>query len=297
MARTKNLPVSVDDLERQMRAVTKASGLPQMAPEPIYGAQNVLRVKNQRFYIGEAEVPQPVEVVIIGSAFRQNYYTEKYDPDTRTPPVCFAMNKDYNLLVPDPTSPKVQHGTASDPKPCATCRWNLMGSSTREGGSRFARECVARRRFAILLLDDKSDDPVIGSVEISASALAPFSRHIKAALARYGVEFFSMLVTKLNVEINKKTDTWYVGALDGGMASRAKAAWCVPARGVKIGAEGWWKTTIIGRKEVEVEESKVLLQAPTAIVDEAPKKRRPVTGAKRVTVRQARAARTARTAA
>ena len=280
------LPVSIDDLEKQMRGVTKASGVPAMAPEPIYGAQNVLRVKNQRFYIGEAEIDQPVRVCVVGSVFRQNYYLDQYDPDNRTPPVCYAMNKDYSLLMPDPASPKKQHDG-----PCATCKWNVMGSSTREGGSRFARECVARRRLAILLLEDKGDDPVVGTFELSASALAPFSRHLKAALAKYQVEYFSMLATDLKVMIDKKKDTWYVGALDGGMMSRVKADWCVPTRGVKIGSEGWWKTTLIGRKELEVEESKMLLQAPTAIVDEAPKRKKPVTGAKRLTVKQARQAR------
>lgn len=291
MAKSK-LPISVADLERQMRQVTVASGKAVLAPEPIYGAQNVLRVKNQRFYIGEAEQDQPVRVVILGSVFRQNYYSDKYDPENPSPPVCFAMNKDYSLLQPDPASPKRQHDG-----PCATCRWNIMGSATREGGSRFARECVARRRLAILLLDDKADDPVVGTVEISASALAPFSRHLKAAMARYQVAYPSMLVTELKVTIDKKKDTWFVGALDGGMLTQARAEWCVPAKGTKASDPEWWWTTVAGRKQVEVEESRMLLQAPTAIVDEGPKKKRPVTGAKRMTVKQARQARQGRGAA
>lgn len=283
-----NLPISIDELERQVAAVAKAGGKALMAPEPVYTTQNIIRTKNQRFYLGDDELAQPLRVVIVGSAFVQNYYEGEYDPDTKSAPVCYAMAEDVSQLQPHESAPKRQHDG-----PCATCKWNKVGSSTKKGGSPFARECAARRRLAILLLSDKTDDPAIGSIELSASALKPFTQYVNGVRAIAGLDLH-LVVTELSVATTKR-DTWFVQAKAGEAVARACARWVTPPKGVKVGSDGWFDRTIVGRKVIEVRETKLLMSVPQQIVVEKGKGKRgkPVTGAKRVTVREARAARQA----
>lgn len=281
MAKNGKSLVSVDELERQMLATVKTSAAKAVAAEPAYATQNIIRVKNQRFYLGDDELAQPLRVVVLGSAFVQAYYETEYDPEQRTPPVCFALSDTPEGLAPHETSPKKQHDG-----PCATCPQNQPGSSPKGG---FIRACSGRRRLALLLLDDKSEDPAIGSIELSASGLRPFSLYVKSLAGIHGAPLYCA-VTELAVVITKK-DTWYVGAKYGGLLTRARAQWLTPPRGVRVGAEGWLEQTLVGRKVREVAESRMLVAPPSLVAPVGAGKKKaakPVTGARRASVKDLR---------
>lgn len=279
--------VSVEALEAALLPAVKESALAQMAAEPAYATQNIIRVKNQRFLLGEEELKTPIRAVILGTSFYQAYYDQAYDPDNRVPPVCFALADTQEALHHHDTSPKPQFDG-----PCLGCPQNQSGSGEAGG---FTRACAGRRRLALLLLDDKGEDPAIGSIELSATALRPFSMYVKGLAGVQGAPLY-LAVTELAIVITKK-ETWYVGAAFGGLITRSRPDWVTPPRGVKMGSEGWLDSTIIGRKVREVREGKMLLTPPSLQAPEKnakKKKGKPVTGAARVSVKDAKAARRAK---
>lgn len=280
--------VSAEELEAALAAGDmKEAGQALMAAEPVYGSQNIIRTKNKVFKLGDDTLKEPPQVIILAWSFMQLYYNQEYDPDTRVPPVCFAFSDTQEGLVPNITSPKIQN----EGKACATCWANQPGSG--DNGP-FIRACSGRRRLAFLFANDDSLDPAIGSIELSSSALKPFSLYVKSlwnihhALPRF-------FVTQLDF-VDTKKDTWYVGASPVQHLARARPQWLTPEKGVKVGEPGWERTTLIGKKYQEVIESKMLLVPPQLIGpdDARPKGKRPVTGAKRVSVKDAKAARKAR---
>jgi hypothetical protein len=282
--------VSVEALERAMLPAVRESAVAQMAAEPAYATQNIIRVKNQRFLLGEQELKAPVRVVVLGTSFYQAYYDQAYDPENRVPPVCFALADTQDALRHHDTSPKPQFDG-----PCVSCPQNQSGSGENGG---FTRACSGRRRLALLLLDDKGEDPAIGSIEISASGLRPFSMYVKGLAGVQGAPLY-LAVTELDIVITKK-DTWYVGAQFGGLITRSRPDWVTPPKGVKLGSDGWLEQTIVGKKVREVREGKMLLTPPSLQAPAKPgkkKKGKPVTGAARVSVKDARAARRGKAAA
>lgn len=278
-----NLPVSVEELERALVPHMKESAQALANAEPVYSTQNIIRVKNKKFSFGDETLPAPLRVVVLGSAFAQMYYDAEYDPDNRTPPVCFALANTENELAPHETAPDKQSEL------CMNCPQNKPGSHPKGG---WMRACAGRRRLAILLVSDRSPDPQIGSIELSASALKAWTQYVKGLAGVHNMPIHAV-VTELNF-VDTKKDTWYVGAAFGGRLTQERPEWLMPPKGVKVGSEGWYDQTIIGRKVKEVYESKMLLVPPSLVAPEAPKKKKPVTGAARMSVKDAKNARKAR---
>lgn len=278
MAKSKSTAlISVEELERQMAPLMKTAAATQVAAEPVYSSANIIRTKNKKFANGDNVIKGPLEVVILGSSFIQAYYEDAYDADNKSSPVCFALAPAEIQLAAHETSPKKQHDG-----PCATCPQNKPGTGAKGG---WTRACQGRRRVAFLFLDDKTADPAICTVEVSAGGLRAFSAYTKSVAAIQGAPLY-LVGTALDF-VDTKKETWYVGPSFVDLLSRIRPEWLHPGKGVKLGSEGWLDTTMIGRKVREVSETKLLLAPPQIMApgDAKPAKSKPVTGARRVAVK------------
>jgi hypothetical protein len=269
-------------LEAALRDSMKESAQAMVAAEPVYSAANIIRMKGGEFFLNDTNLPKPLQAVVLGWSFGQFYYEDEYDPDSKSPPVCFALSPTEGELVPSDTSPKKQHDG-----PCATCPQNKPGSHEKGG---WLRACSGRRRLGILLINDKSPDPAIGSMEISSAGLKPFSQYVKSVAGVHGAPLY-LVATSFGTELTRKGEgAPMIVASFGELLTRIRPEWLTPAKGTKVGAPGWLDTTIVGRKVRELQETKLLLSPPSLVAPEK-KDKRPVTGAKRVSVKDAKQAR------
>jgi hypothetical protein len=281
MAKKNTLPISVDELERQMLPAMAESAKALVAAEPVYGSQNIIRLKSSDFVLNDDRLPKPLRVIILATSFTQSYYEEAYDPNDKASPVCFALAERDVELAPHETSTKKQHDG-----PCATCPQNRPGTSINPNASAWSRACQGRRRVALLLADDKSEDPQLGSFEFSPAGLRPFSLYVKSVAGVHGAPIY-LVCTELHTEASRKGEgAAYAVPKFGGLLTRVRPEWLVPGKGVKVGSEGWLESTLLGRKMREAKEGKMLLAPPTIMAPgEKPMAKRPVTGARRASVK------------
>lgn len=280
--------ISVEELERQLSSIARPSALAQAAAEPVFSSSNIIRATNAReFKFGDNVLGRPLNIVILAAVHFQAYYDQAYDPENKTPPVCFALAPTEVELIPHETSPDKQHDG-----PCAMCRQNKPGSGEQGG---YTRACSGRRRLAILSLDDKQPDPTIFSIEISAGGLREYSLWVKNLTTVEGIPTY-LAAASLDFFTTPK-DTWYLKPAYTGRLARIRPDWLTPGKGVKIGSEGWLDATVIGTKVRQVIESKMLLAPPSLVkpdkVTKGKTKAKPVTGKERVSVKDAKARRKA----
>jgi hypothetical protein len=74
-------------------------------------------------YVGDNQVDNPLPILIVAAAHENALYEGKFVPGKYTAPVCYAIGKDEDALVPHPDAPKPQHAN------CKTCPLNQFGSS------------------------------------------------------------------------------------------------------------------------------------------------------------------------
>jgi hypothetical protein len=205
--------ISLEQLKKQMAPLMKKSAAALAAAEPVYGNFNLIRTKNKVFKSGDTTLKGPLRVVILAQSAAQFFYEDEYDADNPSSPVCYALVQDDPLapedvtlesrLMPDEKVPKKQAEV------CSMCDNNKPGSGEKGG---WTRACQSRRRLAFLFVDDKSADPQVGSIEISASGLRHWTNYIKSLANIEGFQYpYYTVVTELDF-VDTKDDTWYVGA-------------------------------------------------------------------------------------
>lgn len=148
--------------------------------------------KDGTFYLGEQVLPCPLEVIVVAEAHLNVWYEEAYDPDSPSPPGCFALapalqrdpatggNVDgtgEDALKAHATSPKMQGGVNGHD--CATCEMNKFGSAEVGRG----KACANTRVLAIVMKDDPgfgTKNPLTwATMSISPTGLAPWGKFVK----------------------------------------------------------------------------------------------------------------------
>lgn len=271
MSKSKSkLPISVAELERAMVSTLATQTKALVAAEPVASLGNIVRVKNRKFYYGDEQLPDKLRVVVLATAAYQAYYETDYDPDVKSSPVCFALSPTEAELVPDDRSPKKQFDG-----PCLKCPQNQPGSGAKGG---YTRACSLKRRVAFLFVDDKTDEPQWASVELSVTALKAWSAYVRGLAATHSLPYYAA-VTELGFVDDKKGDYWHVDARYVDKLSAVRPDWLVPEKGVKVGSEGWFDTTLVGRQIRAITEGKLLLTPPSPSVEEPKSQRRKVSAA------------------
>lgn len=251
------LPVSIDVLERSMIKDLSETTRALVKAEPVAAASSIIRCKNRRFTIGEQPLEAPLQVVILATAAGQFYYDTPYDPDEKSSPVCYALAPTEAELMP------ATEGAAKPPKPqhdgpCVTCPKNQPGTGARGG---FSRACSLRRRIAVLLVDDKSEDPQWASLELSVTAIKGWSAYVRNLAGVFNIPYF-LAVTSLDFVDDKKGDYWHLGMTFVDRLAKVRPDWVTPEKGVKVGSPGWFDTTPLGRKIKEINETRALMSVP-----------------------------------
>lgn len=88
-----------------------------------------------------------LNVIMLDSVLEHAFYGEKYDPDNRKPPVCFAFGRNEKEMAPHEDSPEPQCET------CASCEWNKFGSADTGKG----KACKNIVRMMVISEDDLED--------------------------------------------------------------------------------------------------------------------------------------------
>lgn len=97
---------------------------------------------------GDVSVGDEIQVIVVDFASRNNFYINPYDPQTPSPPDCYAMNKTIANMAPEDDSPEKQNDD------CATCPMNAWGSGN--GGK--GKACQNRRYVAVLVVNPDEPD-------------------------------------------------------------------------------------------------------------------------------------------
>lgn len=166
-----------EELERQAQVATG------MEKGAIVGRN--FSFKGGQMSFDGAPVPgNKVAVIIAAAVIEKAYYVGRYDPDDPQPPVCFAFDTDPDALAPNP-----EHVADLQNEDCASCPWNVWGSSDVGKG----KACKDVRRLALIpagtiakngdinLVDDTKE---IEKAELGFAKLPPTSLNGYAAFVR-----------------------------------------------------------------------------------------------------------------
>lgn len=186
MARKKSTAlVSMKDLE----ALYAADAAEAAAAAPVADGPPRINTKDMQFTVGEATLPDPLEVIVVADAHLNVWYPEEYDPDNPSPPGCFALapalqhesgkevpGTGEKALKPHGTSPQPQGGP--DDGGCATCPLNQFGSAPRGKG----KACANTRILAVVMANDPAlrgdGDLRYATLGLSPTGLAPWGKFV-----------------------------------------------------------------------------------------------------------------------
>lgn len=127
-----NLPVSYEDRLAEMakRAVSV---------ERPTGSSIGLKA-GQLTYNGTAIPGNKLDAIVIASTHANLFYTERYDPDALSNPVCWAYGDSESDMAPHPEAPSPQHTE------CKTCPHNQFGTAANGKG----KACKNSRHLALI---------------------------------------------------------------------------------------------------------------------------------------------------
>lgn len=96
------------------------------------GTSKTIKTAGGTFSIDGQDAGDTLNVIMLDSLFEDAFYGEgqdgAYDPSNPKTPICFALGRNQNKLVPHEDSPEPQAES------CAVCKWNKFGSAERGKG-------------------------------------------------------------------------------------------------------------------------------------------------------------------
>ena len=137
-------------------------------------------------YQGEPVKGNVLRGVIVGAAFVNAYYENKWDPDNIVNPNCFALSPDGENMVP--------HANVQSPISgnCTTCAFNQWNSDLKDGKPAKGKRCKEARRLVFL------PESALESVEdVQAAELAMCRLPVTSVKAWGG--FVNTLAATLNL--------------------------------------------------------------------------------------------------
>lgn len=153
-------------------------------------------------YKGTEVTDNEVDVIVVGYILENQFFADRYTPDTPQSPVCYSkllpVEGDVNDMIPMEESEAIQH---SD---CKTCPMNQFGSADTGKG----KACKNIRHLAVIPADalESSDDieaAEIAFMKLPPTSLKAWSGYIKA-LTTAGLSELCV-ITKITLE--KDADT------------------------------------------------------------------------------------------
>lgn len=176
---TTNLPVSWQD---QMRADAKAM---LEAERP---AMAIMSLKSGQMTIGGEDVPgNEIDCVILASVTEMVWYKDRYDPDVRSNPSCYAIGEGKaEELVPYAESEMKQADA------CKNCEKFEWGSDPNGGRG---KACKERRKMVIVPANGSADSVIISIPSTSLKGWGNYARELIVSTGLTPLAF----VTKIKV--------------------------------------------------------------------------------------------------
>ena len=132
-----------------------------------------ISTKGGRLSIGGAEVPgNKMTVVVLDHIMENHHYTERFNPDQPTSPVCFAFGRNEAEMVP--------HENSSEPgsDACKGCPLNEWGSADVGKG----KACKNIRRLAVITEDGLEDieNAEVAFLKIPVTSVKAWAGYVQA---------------------------------------------------------------------------------------------------------------------
>ena len=142
--------------------------------------------KGKKFTLGEEKLGNILNVVILADVFDHSYYDRPYDPDTISPPACFAINSVNSSLVPHLTSPVIQASS------CDECPMNEFGSSNNGKG----KACRNGRRLLVAAVTNSVPDLVnLAIINLAPTSLKGYAKYAKSLATVKKLPIWSVVTT------------------------------------------------------------------------------------------------------
>lgn len=156
-----NLPINYQE---QIAAELKGM---QKRVQPATGDR--IRFKgNKHFVLPDGTEGEELNVVIVDFVSSNLYYDSVFNPDSPSPPACFAIGPEPAMLVPSNNSPAKQADT------CTACPNNQFKSGVNGVG----KACKNTRLLAVMRPDADPDDSQIWIMQIPPTALKSFDGYV-----------------------------------------------------------------------------------------------------------------------
>jgi hypothetical protein len=176
---TENAMVSWED---QMKASAKAQ-LENERP-----TLSIMSLKSGVMSIGDSAVPgNEIDCIIVASITEQAWYKERYDPNVRSSPTCYALGVGKaETLKPYDESKEKQSDVCID---CEKFDWG----SDPNGGR--GKACKERRRLALIPADGSAETVLLS---IPPTSIKNWSNYVSKIVATTGMSTAGV-VTKIKV--------------------------------------------------------------------------------------------------
>ncbi len=138
---TVNLPVDISKKWEEQADVATAE-------IPAQGG-SFISTKGGVLTFGDEVMPgQQVCVIILDAILENTAYADKYDPDQKAPPICYAFGRlsEQKEMAPDPSMEAFPDYFVPQAESCAVCPMNEYGSADTGRG----KACQNRARLALI---------------------------------------------------------------------------------------------------------------------------------------------------
>ena len=167
------------------RATTDVATIQQQLQDEAAGIQGqigapstkAIRLTDKVFTMPDGTVIQDeLEVVIVDFISQNKLYEGKYDPKNPEPPVCYAIGKVVNSMVPSPNSQDMQ---VSKGESCAECPMNQWGS---DGDG---KACKNTRVLAVVLPD--AEETEVYTISVPPTGIKGFDGYVGSIAKLYNL--------------------------------------------------------------------------------------------------------------
>lgn len=172
-----NLPVDVNAaMQQEVADIQKRISAPS--------GDRIMVTQGKTFKLPSGEELDELEAIVVDFAAANFYYTEAFDRNNITPPVCFSLGLEPAGLEPSANSPDKQCDA------CAGCWANQFGSAGK------GKACQNTRMLALLTPDADAESPLY-ILKVSPTAIKSFDAHVSKVASSFQMPVRAV-VTKLS---------------------------------------------------------------------------------------------------
>jgi hypothetical protein len=155
--------------------------LRDIAPPPASNRIAVTQQKQFKFPDGRLTT-DPIQAVILDYRYFNAYYAAAFNPASREKPLCYSVNSDSRIMVPDEAASQKQCDS------CAGCPKNEFGSAGR------GKACKNNIRLAVVA-PDATEDTVPWILTVSPTGLKHFNAYLNNLVQVHGKVLWQVITT------------------------------------------------------------------------------------------------------